>query len=131
MGQFRDQFLASGDGITPLDAHQYMLDHVRRRFPLMTVGTLSTFLFIGGRWRGEPTTPTEIAERKGIPLPTVFRQCDQLSRGVAGRNAMGLIEKVPSAKDGRARALRPTLKGIQLLIEINDILTPADNEEVG
>jgi len=129
LGQFRDQFLAAEGQHTTLDALQFSLAHTRSRYPLMTVGTLATFLMIANSWHGKLITPTELADRQGLPLTTVFRQCEQLSRGVAGRNAMGLIEKVPSPDDGRYRVLRPTLKGLQLLMELSDILTPSGMEE--
>lgn len=129
MGMYREIFLASGRPQTAFGAFQFALEVVRKRYPLMTVGTLSTFFYIVERSRSGPLTATDIADDLQLSSTTVFRQCDQLAEGVNGRNGMQLIKKGPHPDDARARALILSWSGLQLWTDLNDLFTPLSEEE--
>lgn len=128
MGYRRELFLATGSEHSTFAAFHYALDLVRKRHPHMSVGTLSTFLYIADYRGPTPLTATDIAVRLGISIPTVFSQCDQLSDGIRGKNGMKLLQKVPHPDDARARTLKLTFSGLQLLTELYDIIEPIDDE---
>lgn len=123
MGEFRDQFLAVGIADTEYNRFRHATEHVRKRFPQLTVGTLSTFLAVAELGRDGELTPTILAERLNLPFTTVYRQVDQLCTGARGQPGLGLVEKIVKLGDGRARTMRITLKGLQLLTELHDILS--------
>lgn len=123
MGEFREQFLAAGIPDTEYNRFRHATEHVRKRFPQLTVGTLSTFLAIAELGRDGELTPSVLAERLNLPFTTVYRQVDQLCAGARGQPGLGLIEKVVKSGDGRARTMKITLRGLQLLTELRDILS--------
>ena len=124
MKERREQFLASGRPDTEIERFMYALEFVRHRYPMMTLGALSTFLAVA-RVSPEGTTPTELGQTLGMPLPTIFRQCTQLSDGSPGKPGMGLLKKTGNDTDGRSRKVRVSLTGLHLSNEINDILRPS------
>lgn len=126
MGEFREQFLNTGIPDTEYNRFRYATEHVRKRFSQLTVGTLSTFLAIAELGSDGGLTPSILAERLSLPFTTVYRQVDQLCTGARGQLGLGLIEKIVKSGDGRARTMRITLKGLQLLTELHDILSSAD-----
>lgn len=129
MGMYRELFLASGRPQTAFGAFQFALEVVRKRHPLMTVGTLSTFFYIVERARLGPLTATDVADELELSTTTVFRQCDQLAEGVNGKNGMNLIKKVPHPEDARARVLALSFKGLQLSTDLKDLFTPLLEEQ--
>lgn len=122
MGQYRDHFLSTGVADTEFNRFCYAVEHSRKRFPIMTIGTLSTFLAIAEYGRTEALTPSALAERLALSFTTVYRQCDQLSEGARGQPGLGLIKKIVRAEDARARVMVITLKGLAFHSELMDIL---------
>jgi DNA-binding MarR family transcriptional regulator len=123
VGEQREYFLASGAKDTEFERFVYALEWVRGRFPAMTLGAFTTFLSIARNNRRGGITPTELAEQLRQPLPTIFRQCNQLSDGLPGKPGMNLIKKVIDASDGRAKKLTLSLKGLGVLTGMLDILS--------
>lgn len=129
MGELRDRFRASNPNPTRWDRFAAALEYTRRRYPLMTIGALATFVAISKASRSEDVTPSEIAGILDQPLTTIFRQCDQLSDGVRGKPGMGLIKKVPGSVDARERVLKVSLSGLKLLTDLSELLG-TDHDEL-
>ena len=123
MGEYREYFLASGAKDTEFERFVYALEYVRGRFPSMTLGAFATFLSIAKHSVKGGIAPTDLGEKLRQPLPTVFRQCNQLSEGLPGKPGMNLIKKVIDASDGRSKKMILTLKGLGVLTGISDILS--------
>lgn len=123
MGEQREYFLASGVQDTEFERFVFALEWVRGRFPAMTLGAFATFLSVARTNRTGGITPTELAEKLRQPLPTIFRQCNQLADGLPGKPGMNLLKKVIDASDGRAKKLTLSLKGLGVLTGMQDILS--------
>jgi DNA-binding MarR family transcriptional regulator len=123
MAQHREIFLSTGLPDTPFERFVYAVEHARRRYPSMTLGAFATFLSIARHHRAERITATALGEELDLPLPTIFRQCNQLADGLPGKPGMGLIKKVGDADDARLRQLSLTLGGMGLVAEIASILS--------
>jgi DNA-binding MarR family transcriptional regulator len=114
--------------MSDLDTFTRAVELARKRYPLMTVGTLGTFLHIVRADKGNELTPTAIAKRLGVPFTTIYRQCDQLCEGVRGQPGMKLVKKRETSTDGRARELVVTLEGLAFMQELRNVLDPEQEE---
>lgn len=128
MGELRDRFLAANPSPTLWDRFAAALEHSRQSYPLMTIGTLATFMAISRAQRSADVTPSQIAVMLDLPLTTIFRQCDQLTDGVRGKPGMGLIKKIPGSVDARERVLKVSLAGLQLLTDLAELLGIEEDE---
>lgn len=127
MGELRDRFLADGRPDTPFERFSAAVEYTRRIYPQMTIGAFATFVTVASlRGRSLPSTATTLAAQLGVPVTTIFRQCDQLSDGVRGAPGMKLLNKEQGEKDSRERALKITIDGLNLLTGIHDLIAPDD-----
>lgn len=101
------------------------LEHARKKYPLMTIGTLATFLAIVTAEEEEEVGPTALAKRLNLPFTTVYRQCDQLADGIGGAGGMKLIKKSASGSDGRSREVSATVSGLMFMRDLRALLTDA------
>lgn len=123
MGSQREIFLASGVKDTEFERFVHAIEFVRRAYPSMTLGAFATFLSVANHGSKGGISPTELGERLEQPLPTIFRQCNQLSEGVPGKPGMNLLRKVDDAKDGRSKKLMISVGGLNLMSGVLDILS--------
>lgn len=128
MGELRDRFLADGRTDTAGDRFAAAVEFVRQKHPQMTVGSLATFLAIATRNRESlPTTATHLAAHLGLPVTTIFRQCDQLSDGVRGASGMNLLMKKKREKDSRENSLSVSIDGLALITGILELIDPDED----
>ena len=93
---------------------------VKNAYPQMTVGALSTLMYIAQHQKHfaeDGVSLSEIADAMGFGYSTLVRQVDLLGAGVSGRAGMDLVEKV-HGRDKKERSVRLTAHGADFVRNI-------------